>query len=109
LYPLSSPANIAAYINTLTYNLEDSGKISKNPWKITHATFCCFNAFSRVDVRIEVKIPGTVEAYIVDLKGDRQVISGDKIWQELFLSSLLRAILDDSDEPDSTEAGFVVG
>lgn len=105
----SSPANIAAYINTLTYNLEDSGKISKNPWKINHGTFCCFNAFSRVDVRIEVKIPGTVEAYIVDLKGERQVISGDKIWQELFLSSLLRAILDDSDEPESAEAGFVVG
>lgn len=31
----------------------------------------CFNAFSRVDVRIDVKIPGGVLAYVVDLRGER--------------------------------------
>jgi hypothetical protein len=31
----------------------------------------CFNAFSRVDVRVDVKIPGGVEAYVVDLRGER--------------------------------------
>jgi hypothetical protein len=31
----------------------------------------CFNAFSRVDVRVEVKIPGGVESYYVDVRGDR--------------------------------------
>ena len=33
----------------------------------------CFNAFSRVDVRVDVKIPGGVNAYIVDLRGERYV------------------------------------
>lgn len=33
----------------------------------------CFNAFSHVDVRVEVKIPGTVEAYIVDVRGEKYV------------------------------------
>jgi hypothetical protein len=31
----------------------------------------CFNAFSRVDVRVEVKIPGGVESYYVDVRGER--------------------------------------
>jgi hypothetical protein len=34
----------------------------------------CFNAFSRVDVRVDVKIPGGVEAYVVDLRGERYVL-----------------------------------
>ncbi len=33
----------------------------------------CFNAFSRVDVRVDVKIPGGVNAYVVDLRGERYV------------------------------------
>jgi hypothetical protein len=33
----------------------------------------CFNAFSRVDVRVDVKIPGGVDAYVVDLRGERYV------------------------------------
>ncbi len=33
----------------------------------------CFNAFSRVDVRVDVKIPGGVQAYVVDLRGERCV------------------------------------
>lgn len=33
----------------------------------------CFNAFSRVDVRVDVRIPGGVDAYVVDLRGERYV------------------------------------
>ena len=33
----------------------------------------CFNAFSRVDVRVDVKIPGGVLAYVIDLRGERCV------------------------------------
>lgn len=76
----------------------------------------CFNAFSRVDVRLDVKIPGGVSAYVLDLRGER---CGNKlyasflwfticsyyrheptpeIWQETYVSALLRAILY-SDDP----------
>ena len=34
----------------------------------------CFNAFSRVDVRVDVKIPGGVNAYVVDLRGERYAL-----------------------------------
>lgn len=37
-------------------------------------TESCFNAFSRVDVRVDVKIPGGVQTYVIDLRGERCVI-----------------------------------
>lgn len=52
----------------------------------------CFNAFSRVDVRVEVRIPGSVDAYVVDLRGERHETTPE-IWQEVYLSALLRSIL----------------
>lgn len=54
-------------------------------------TSSCFNAFSRVDVRVEVRIPGGVDAYVVDLRGERHEATPE-IWQETYLSALLRAI-----------------
>lgn len=78
--------------------------------------YSCFNAFSRVDIRVDVKIPGGVNAYVIDLRGERYVRvlyqtghSGSlrhpcsheataEIWQETFVSALLRAILY-SDDP----------
>lgn len=63
-----------------------------------------FNAFSRVDVRVEVKIPGGVDAYIVDLRGERHAPT-QAIWTEVYLSALLRAILY-ADDPNYKVAGY---
>ncbi|KAM5532164.1 hypothetical protein V8D89_014189 [Ganoderma adspersum] len=95
----SSSASLAAYINSLTYNIEEeAGWFSKGTtWKVKNGCYCCFNAFSRVDVRVDVKIPGGVQAYVVDLRGERHEAT-QEIWQETFLSALLRAILY-SDDP----------
>ncbi|KAI0341382.1 chaps-domain-containing protein [Trametopsis cervina] len=90
----SSSASLAAYINSLTYAIEeDAGWFTKGAgWKVRNGCYCCFNAFSRVDVRVDVKIPGGVHAYVVDLRGDRHEATPE-IWQETYLSALLRAIL----------------
>ncbi|KAN0109162.1 chaps domain containing protein [Russula decolorans] len=95
----SSSASLAAYINSLTYSIEESQAwFAKGPaWKVKNGCFCCFNAFSRVDVRVDVKIPGGVNAYVIDLRGERHQATPE-IWQETYLSSLLRAILY-SDDP----------
>jgi hypothetical protein len=34
----------------------------------------CFNAFSRVDMRVEVKIPGGVKTHAVDERGTKSAI-----------------------------------
>ncbi|KAI9244116.1 Chs5p-Arf1p-binding proteins-domain-containing protein [Phascolomyces articulosus] len=95
----SSSATLAAYLNSLTYSMDDTQSwFSKsNAWRIRSGIYCCFNAFSRVDVRVEVKIPGGVEYYFVDVRGERHEVT-QAIWQETYLSAVLRAILysDDS-------------
>lgn len=63
-----------------------------------------YNAFSRVDVRVEVKIPGGVEAYIVDTRGERHAPT-PAIWTEVYLTSALRSILY-ADDPNYKIAGF---
>lgn len=103
----SSSASLAAYLNSLTFAVEETGTWftgKGSGWKVTQGTYCCFNAFSRVDVRVEVKIPGGVDAYVVDLRGERHEAS-PQIWQETYLSALLRAIRY-ADDPSYKLAGY---
>ena len=46
----------------------------RGPASFMPIVFSCFNAFSRVDVRVDVKIPGGVNAYVIDLRGERYVV-----------------------------------
>eukprot|EP00123_Amoebidium_parasiticum_P015581 comp23044_c1_seq1/m.36874 comp23044_c1_seq1/g.36874 ORF comp23044_c1_seq1/g.36874 comp23044_c1_seq1/m.36874 type:complete len:672 (-) comp23044_c1_seq1:201-2216(-) len=88
----SSPASIAAYFNTLVNDLGNP-TMSKGPgvWRIQSGTYCSYNAFARVDVRIEVTMPGTVNAYVLDAQG-RRFGCDDRIWQEVHVCAILRAL-----------------
>ncbi|KZV76577.1 chaps-domain-containing protein [Peniophora sp. CONT] len=101
----SSSASLAAYINSLMFRIEEAqGWISKGPtWKLKSGSYCCFNAFSRVDVRVDVKIPGGVIAYALDLRGDRHEATPE-LWLETYLSAILRSILYSSDDTYVLEA-----
>ncbi|OAL00377.1 chaps-domain-containing protein [Phaeosphaeriaceae sp. SRC1lsM3a] len=80
----SSSASLAAYINTLTYSPHDKQH------KVVSGLYCCYNAFSRLDMRVQVYIPGTVESYCIDERGDKRVAT-DELWLETYLCSVLRA------------------
>jgi hypothetical protein len=53
-------------------------------------TFSCYNAFSRLDMRVHVTIPGSVDSYCIDERGEKRV-SSDELWLETYLCSVLRA------------------
>ncbi|KAL8804325.1 MAG: hypothetical protein Q9182_002607 [Xanthomendoza sp. 2 TL-2023] len=80
----SSSASLAAYVNTIIYSPNDKSS------KVISGLYCCYNAFSRLDMRVEVKIPGGVESYCIDERGDKRVAS-DGLWMETFLCGVLRA------------------
>jgi hypothetical protein len=50
----------------------------------------CYNAFSRLDMRVHVTIPGSVDSYCIDERGEKRVAS-DELWLETYLCSVLRA------------------
>ncbi|KAJ1651767.1 bud site selection protein [Dispira simplex] len=95
----SSSASLAAYINSLTYAVDDpQGWFGKSAgWRISSGTYCCYNTFSHLDVRVEVKIPGGVESYAVTPRGER-LETTPQIWQQCHVSTMLRAILYTGDE-----------
>ncbi|KAI9704253.1 MAG: hypothetical protein M1836_007114 [Candelina mexicana] len=80
----SSSASLAAYVNTLSYSPHDKTH------KVTSGTYCCYNAFSRLDMRVQVTIPGTLESYCIDERGDKRVAS-EALWLETYLCGVLRA------------------
>ncbi|KAL8408940.1 hypothetical protein RB594_007400 [Gaeumannomyces avenae] len=82
----SSSASLAAYINTLTY--KDHGQAATA--KIVQGVYCCYNALSRLDMRVHVTIPGSVESYCVDERGEKKKATDD-LWLETYLCSVLRA------------------
>lgn len=54
----------------------------------------CYNAFSRLDMRVHVTIPGTVDSYCIDERGAKLEATEDqmdKLWLETYLCSVLRA------------------
>ncbi|EPE36551.1 TPR-like protein [Glarea lozoyensis ATCC 20868] len=81
----SSSASLAAYINTLTYK-----ETNQSTTKIVEGVYCCYNAFSRLDMRIHVRIPGGVDSFCIDERGDKRHAS-DELWLETYLCSVLRA------------------
>ncbi|CAG7923721.1 unnamed protein product [Penicillium olsonii] len=82
----SSSASLAAYVNTLTFSPLDKTH------KVVSGIYCCYNAFSHLDMRVEVKIPGSLESYCIDERGDKRVAT-DALWLETFLCAVLRAYL----------------
>jgi len=109
----SSSASLAAYINTLTYSIGENQLWFGRPqtWRITTGIYwyvllllrgvkellldfdyasSCYNAFSRLDMRVKVTIPGTVDAYAIDERGEKRTAT-DAHWLETYLCSVLRA------------------
>ncbi|EOO00893.1 putative bud site selection protein 7 protein [Phaeoacremonium minimum UCRPA7] len=82
----SSSASLAAYVNTLTY--KEHGQTATS--KIVQGLYCCYNAFSRLDMRVHVAIPGSVESYCIDERGEKRKAT-DELWLETYLCSVLRA------------------
>lgn len=95
----SSSASVAAYLNTLTFSLGENqiwfGKHAQ--WKIHSGIYCAFDAFAKVDVRVLVKIPGSVEAYVIDERGDKRPAT-EEHWRETYMSAMLRALLQADDD-----------
>ncbi|KAL4775353.1 Chs5p-Arf1p-binding proteins-domain-containing protein [Aspergillus nidulans var. acristatus] len=80
----SSSASLAAYVNTLVASPLDKAN------KVVSGIYCCYNAFSHLDMRVEVKIPGSLESYCIDERGDKRVAT-ETLWLETFLCGVLRA------------------
>ncbi len=50
-----------------------------------------------MDIRVDVKIPGGVNAYVIDLRGERHEATAD-VWLEIYVSAILCSVLYSADQ-----------
>ena len=88
----SSPASVSAHLKRLLQMQEkEKTWFSSGRWKITKGTFCIYDAFSKVDIHVEIGIPGGMKLY--SYKGDESLVSVDEpLWERGHISSVLRYI-----------------
>lgn len=88
----STPAAVSAYITSLLKEQEeDSNWFSNGKWTIIKAYYCMFDSFSKVDIHVEITIPGGMKLYGVT-ESDELINIDENIWEKGFISSVLRAM-----------------
>ncbi|KAL4470144.1 hypothetical protein ABPG72_016681 [Tetrahymena utriculariae] len=90
---LSTPASVSAYINLMIKNMEEEKQtlLKRGEWKIVKGYFCIFDSFSRIDIHIEITIPGTMKLYGFKIDGELVTIT-DQLWERAMVSSGLRSM-----------------
>lgn len=111
----SNSASIAAHLQGLATLITSRSQYwfgEKKHWKVPELTYCSYNAFSKVDMRVTVHIPGKFESSVV--ASDGKLIHDnlseqelDKLWLETFVCSIVRSVLD-QDEDDANRVGGLV-
>lgn len=110
----SNSASIAAHLQGLANLISARSQYwfgEKKHWKVPELTYCTYNAFSRVDMRVTVHIPGKFETSIVGADGkllhDVPEADSDLLWLETFVCSVVRCMLD-TNEDDANRVGGLV-
>lgn len=111
----SNSASIAAHLQGLATLISSKAQYwfgEKKYWKVPELTYCSYNAFSKVDMRVTVHIPGKFESSVVGSDGKliHDKLSDadlDRMWIETFVCSIVRSVLD-GDEDDANRVGGLV-
>lgn len=112
----SNSASIAAHLQSLATLIGSKSQYwfgEKKHWKVPELTYCTYNAFSKVDMRVTVHIPGKFESVVVSNDGKliHDKVSEDemdKLWNETFVSSIVRCLVDTTDDDDENKIGGLV-
>lgn len=110
----SNSASIAAHLQSLANLITSKSQYwfgEKKHWRVPQLTYCSYNAFSAVDMRVTVHIPGKFESSVISSEGkpltELTTEQLDQFWLETFISSMVRSFLD-SDEDDPNKIGGLV-
>lgn len=111
----SNSASIAAHLQGLATLITSKAQYwfgEKKHFKVPELTYCTYNAFSKVDMRVTVHIPGKFQSAVVNHEGKliHEKLSEqelEKLWLETFVCSIVRCMLD-GEEDESNKFGSLV-
>ena len=78
----SSAAGVAGYFGELVRQQEEEAFTLGGKWYIVRGIFAIWCPISRVDIRVELAIPGGIESFAIGLDGER-VDATEALWQEV--------------------------
>lgn len=105
---VSNSATIAALLHSVGEIIDEKPQLwfgKHKSWNVIEATYCSYNAFSQLDVRVKVGMPGSIESFMIDSAGNR-VEPSDKLWMETFICAMVRALI--TADNDSSDFSSVV-
>ncbi|CEP62373.1 exomer complex subunit LALA0_S05e04192g [Lachancea lanzarotensis] len=110
----SDPTSIAVSLKNLADLISEKpqnwfGK--QKHYKVARVTYATWNAFRKCDVQVVVRIPGAVQSYILDSRGEVLQIPHNEretLWTETFVCGVVRAITVMTDNVDEGEVNNVV-
>lgn len=102
----SSSASVAAHLLNLATLMCSKPQIwfgELKSWRIPELTHCSYNAFSKVDMRVTVHIPGNFTVSVINSNGNMidENLSSEQIetfWLETFISSMIRCFIEPDDQ-----------
>lgn len=111
----SNSASIAAQLQGLATLMSSKSHYwfgEKKHWKVPQMTYCTYNAFSKLDMRVTVHMPGKFESSVVNNDGKLihdKILNDelDRLWLETFVSSIVRSLLDSDDDENNKVGGLV--
>eukprot|EP00743_Colponemidia_sp_Colp-15_P010059 GILK01011044.1.p1 GENE.GILK01011044.1~~GILK01011044.1.p1 ORF type:complete len:537 (-),score=111.18 GILK01011044.1:567-2177(-) len=88
----ANPAAVSAYFQSLLLNQETANWFGSGVWRIAGGEFCLYNAFSKLDIRVEFQIPGipAVKTYALTATGERLDVT-EEMFEEAYVCSVLRS------------------
>mmetsp|Transcript_20746 Transcript_20746/g.65647 ORF Transcript_20746/g.65647 Transcript_20746/m.65647 type:complete len:734 (+) Transcript_20746:301-2502(+) len=90
---VSSAASIAAYFASLTGGVEPPGILASlvkfSEFLVEGGVYCCYDAFSRLDLRCELSVPGGVSLHAVDGHGNTVDVDAG-LWKGALVSAFMR-------------------
>jgi tetratricopeptide (TPR) repeat protein len=105
----SNVATVAALLNSIANIIDQEPQIwfgKTKHFHVSHASYSSYNAFRKLDVRVHVSFPGSVDWEVLDAYGNRAtsaIVSteeADEIWEETYLSSIVRSLVTSDDDGD---------
>lgn len=87
---VGSAASISAYLVDLVNNgLDALPWVNTGTWEVVGATYRSYNAISKVDVVVDLKLPGGISAHAIDSSGTKIEVT-DTIWKETAVCAVIR-------------------
>ncbi|AET37698.1 ChAPs family protein Ecym_1472 [Eremothecium cymbalariae DBVPG len=110
----SDPTSIAVFLKSIADCISEEPQIwfgKQKPFKVSKISYCTWNIFRQCDVNVTVHIPGTVQSFVVDVRGELLQLDEsehDLLWAETFISGVARTLMMMLDNFEDGEVNSVV-